>query len=108
MAKPSEIRDPAFRAAIEEADRLLDEGKYVESVRKSADAYVELVEKRPDLLTPSGGRRASVWPQLGVRLVFDEGRKPSLVYDKERFSLSEAATFLEFAMDQVVRGEAGA
>ncbi len=108
MAKPSDIRDSAHRAAIEEADRLLADGRYAESVRKSAETYVALVEKRPDLLMPLGGRRASVWPQLGIRLVVEEGRQPSLVYDKERFSLSEAATFLEFAMDQVLRGEAGA
>lgn len=105
MTKPSDITDPNYRGAIETADRLIDEGKYYEAVKACAETYVDLIERRPDILKPDRQPRPSVWPQLGVKLEIEAGSPPRLVWERERFSMSEAATFLEFAMDQVVRAE---
>lgn len=104
MTKSSDISDPAYRSAVEAADRLLDEGKYLEAVRTCADTFVDLVQKRPDILKPDRPTRPSVWPQLGVKLEV-EGGTPRLVWERERFTMSEAATFLEFTMDQLARAE---
>ena len=105
MTRPSEIRDPAARAAMEAADQAIDNGNYVEAVHACAETFVRLVERRPDILKPDRQVRPSVWPQLGVRLEVADGAPPLLVWERERFSMSEAATFLEFVMDQLVRAE---
>jgi hypothetical protein len=105
MTKPSDINDPEYRTAMEAADRQIDAGDYAEAVRTCADAFVRLVAKRPDILKPDRQVRPAVWPQLGVRLEVALGSEPRLVWERERFTMSEAATFLEFVMDQVVRAE---
>lgn len=130
MAAPSDIRDLALRAALEEADALLGDAKYAESVRKSVQAYALLIEKRPELIVrppPAGPNSARVpfgqvaaptaeapgpigagrgWPSLiGVRMTFDANDKPQLSFEKERFSMSEAATYFEFALEQIARAQ---
>jgi hypothetical protein len=105
MTRPSDIRDPTYRSSIESADRLIGEGKYYEAVKSCAETYVDLVQKRPDILRPDRQVRPSVWPQLGIKLEIEAGSPPRLIWERERFSMSEAAMFLEFALDQVVRAE---
>jgi hypothetical protein len=119
MATPADITDPTFRAAMEEADRLLDAGDFTGVAKKCGETYVLLLEQRPDLLpapqTPTPGApvgtfrsylRAAppTWPRTGgLNVVVGEDRKPRLVYDKERFSFSEAAGYYEFLMNQFWR-----
>ncbi len=105
MTKPSDISDPAYRGAMETADRLLDDGNYLETVRKCADTYVDLIQRRPDILRPDTPRRPSVWPGLGVKLEVEAGSRPNLVWERERFTMSEAATYLEFTLDQILRAQ---
>src|SRR3972149_7961845 len=54
MARPSDIEDPIFRAALEEAERLIDEGDYTKASRKCAETYLLLLDQRPDLIPPPG------------------------------------------------------
>src|SRR3990170_2022029 len=54
MARPSDIEDPVFRAALEEAERLIDEGDYTKASRKCAETYLLLLDQRPDLIPPPG------------------------------------------------------
>jgi hypothetical protein len=119
MATPADITDPTFRAAMEEADRLLDEGDFTGVARKCGETYVLLLEKRPELLpappapttgAPVGSFRsylrtaAPTWPRTGgLNVVVGEDRKARLVFDKERFSFSEAAGYYEFLMNQFWR-----
>src|SRR3990170_1204337 len=117
MARPSDIEDPVFRAALEEAERLIDEGDYTKASRRCAETYLLLLDRRPDLVPPPGvgfgagfgpGRamRRGFWPgQGGIRVIFDEDRKPSLSYEKDRFSLTEALTYFEFMVEQVVNAQ---
>ena len=121
MPSPSDVRDPATRASLEEAGRLLDEGDYPACVRLSADVYMRFAQQHPDLVVraPEPGQpvnaaggvvggRARAWPSLlGVALVFEDGR-PSLRFNKERFSMSEAATYFEYTVEQVVHAQAEA
>lgn len=50
-------------------------------------------------------RRAFWPPQGGIRVIVDEDHKPSLTYEKDRFSLSEAATYFEFMVEQLVMAQ---
>lgn len=104
MARTQDLTDAEDRRSMEEAEQLLNEGRYREVVEKSTERYLQLVRRRPDILRPTAPLLfASMFPQLGVRLEGAEGEEPRLVWDKERFSMAEATTYFEFALDQLVR-----
>ncbi|HWO71945.1 MAG TPA: hypothetical protein VNN21_00135 [Dehalococcoidia bacterium] len=119
MLTPADIQDPKFRAALEEADKALDEGDYARAARTCAETYLMVLEQHPELVPePSGpvgratgGSFASylaaprpVWPRTGgINIVVDSQRRPSLVYEKERFSFSEAAGYYEFLIGELWR-----
>jgi hypothetical protein len=52
-----------------------------------------------------GRMRVMMFPRLGARLEAGagEGAQPTLVWDRETFAFSEAVTYFEFAVDQLVR-----
>jgi hypothetical protein len=119
MSTPADIKDPVFRSAVEEADRLLDEGDYTGASRKCAETYLLLLDKHPELIPPkpaalgvvSTGSFASylrsptpTWPRTGgLNVVTGDDGKPHLTYDKERFSFSEAAGYYEFLISELRR-----
>ncbi|HUZ78420.1 MAG TPA: hypothetical protein VMV93_12655 [Chloroflexota bacterium] len=107
----------AVRAALAAADQALADGDYTASVRRSVAAYELLLAQRPELMPapPSGllrrdgplipdmprTMRAGPWPStMGVKLALDQG-KPKLTFEKERFSMSEAAAYYEYTRDLV-------
>ena len=119
MARLTDITDPELQAAVLEAEQALDAGDWLDSVRKSAAAYAKLAEKRPDAIVragptvndlPLGGRPenrgvARPWPNLfGVTLTWD-GDRPSLVFDKQKFTMSEAVTYFEYTLDSALRAQ---
>jgi hypothetical protein len=105
------------RAGVEDAERLLDEGDYSASARRSAETWAALVRARPDLVVEpmsfaepsvSGGLRLpprAPWPsELGVTMrESDAGPQP--VFEKERYTMSEAAMMCEYTLDAVQRAE---
>jgi hypothetical protein len=135
MPKPADIRDPAFRSALEEAERLLDDGDYSGAARTCAETYLRLLDRHPELLPPAdlpdmqpsnpegqprvaeGPRglagfdsarafRRKWWPVTGaINVVVGPDRTPQLKYVKERVSLSEATGYFEFLLEQVADTE---
>lgn len=119
MASAADIKDPVFRAALEEADRLLDAGDYTGASRKCGETYLLLIEKHPEIKPPppqplgiaAGGSFASylrapppTWPRTGgLNVVTSEDGTTRLVFDKERFSFAEAAGYYEFLMAELWR-----
>ena len=132
MPSPSDITDPGLRQALEDADRMLNDGDYAAASRTCADAYLVLLERHPELIpantgviapgayqprpSGSGGEnplstfgnaratRAGFWPVTGsIQVLVDEDRKPRLHFSKDRFSFSEAAGYYEFVMNEVWR-----
>jgi len=111
----------AVRALLADAERLLDEGDYTESVKASAQAYAELVQERPDMafgppalgeLSVEGGRQPgqgmprAPWPEeQGVTVTIAEGAAPEIILNKERYTMSDAATYLEYVVDLVAIAE---
>ncbi|HLF77397.1 MAG TPA: hypothetical protein VJB57_07880 [Dehalococcoidia bacterium] len=118
MPNPKDVTDPGLRASLEEANRLLDDGDYLAVVRLSVDVYAQLAQRQPEAIirppapgqpvSASGGtpgNRARAWPSyLGVSLSWD-GDQPALKFEKERFSMSEAATYFEYTVEQVVQAQ---
>jgi hypothetical protein len=119
MLGTSDVTDPMYQAALVEAERALDEGDYNEVVHRCADVYRQLVEARPDLAPappsigalPLDGRQPArgaprPWPSLlGAALRVDDNGKPSIVFDKERFTMTEAATYFEYTLDAAIRAQ---
>jgi hypothetical protein len=119
MLGTSDVTDPMHRAALVEAERALDDGEYSEVVHRCADVYRQLVEARPDLMPPPmamgslplDGRPPArgaprPWPSLlGAALRVDDDGKPSISFEKERFTMSEAVTYFEYTLDAAIRAQ---
>jgi hypothetical protein len=103
-AKTDRIQDEALRGAMEEADAALKSGDYRRVVELSADAYVELLRRKPEMLEGAAQlRNVLFFPRLGAHLVVNNQGEPDLVWDRERFSFSEAITYYEFAVDSLIK-----
>jgi hypothetical protein len=124
---PADVTDAQMRQALLVAEAALDEGDYLGSVRAAVDAFARLIELRPDMLIEPPPHRASPpqlgrggppaagglvlggprpWPSdHGVSLVRQAGQPPVLSFAKQRFTLSEAATYFEYTLDMVLRAQ---
>jgi hypothetical protein len=124
MARPTDITDPFVQTALVEAEQALDAGDYLQTVRKCVEIYSRIAEQQPEMiLKPPNqlmplpkarsvreGRRNALlpWPvRLGVSISFDEHNKPLLTFEKEEFSLSEAASYFEYTLDVAMRAQRG-
>jgi hypothetical protein len=124
MPKPTDLTDPFFQTVLVEAEQALDKGDYLGTVRRCVEVYSRIAEQRPDLilrppnplmpLPPARSvrevRRNALqpWPvRLGVGISFDDQGKPHLTFEKEEFSLSEAASYLEYTLDVAIRAQRG-
>lgn len=130
MASIRDVKDAAFREALERVDELLAEGEYTEAARLCAETYLELLKLRPDFVPPppnprnlpqfrddipeSGSRLAggtgrtvrTGWPNGGgLKVLYFETGGPQLSFEKERFGLSEASSYFEFLIEEVLRAE---
>ena len=102
--KLDRIADAKLRESLAVAHASLRSGEYLDVVQRCADAYLELLRRKPELLEGMMGRmRVVMFPRLGARLEPQGGGQPRLEWDRERFAFSEAVTYFEFAVDQLVR-----
>src|SRR3989304_3885476 len=104
--KVDQIKDEKLRQSMAQAHASLRSGDYLDVVRRCADAYLELLRQKPELLEGIMGRfRVMMFPRLGARMEpsLEEGKPPSVAWDREAFAFSEAVTYFEFAVDQLVR-----
>jgi len=107
MAKPEQIQQEALRTLVAEARTAYLNNQATESVRKSVEALLLLMQQRPDFIqlqrTPGVAPRVGrVWPNLGIKVERPAGQTPHAVYERQTFSTSEAITFYEFALESVI------
>jgi hypothetical protein len=137
MPKPSDITDPAFRSALEDAEGLLDCGDYTAAARRCAETYLLLLRQKPELLPPEDlpdiqplnpdgqprvaegaqglarldaarAARRNWWPGTGaISVAVGPNREPVIRYAKDRVSLSEAAGYFEFLVQQLADAQRG-
>jgi hypothetical protein len=107
MATTADITDPAFRDAMARVEALIDDADYTGACKAAGETYLAVLDKHPNLIagastgphTPTNLSRAIAWPPNGgVRVNVEDG-KPSLVYAKERFTMSEAYGYFEFLLN---------
>jgi len=134
MAEPCDIEDPAFRSALQDAERLIDDGDYKAASSKMVDTFIQLVAAHPELMPPPGMQetqpldpagqprvaegvsglanqeavrkwRANWWPGTGtISVVVKEGG-PQAVWAKDRVSLSETLAYFEFLVQQLANAQ---
>jgi hypothetical protein len=130
VAGIADIKDAAFREALERVDALFADGEYTEAARLSGEIYLALLEQRPDFVPPppnprnlpqfrddlpeSGSRLAggsgrtvrTGWPNGGgLKVLYYEASGPRLSFEKERIGFSEATSYFEFLIEEVVRAQ---
>jgi hypothetical protein len=126
MAGVADVVDSRLRASLTSAETALDDGDYAGSVHASVDAYRHLVEARPDMIVAPRFAHRFAAPQLGQAsggiggqsmaaprpwpsdhgvLFSMDGDEPELTFAKERFTLSEAATYFEYTLDLALRAQ---
>ncbi len=130
MLKIAEIKNAKFRKALQQVDSLLGDGGYTQAARLCAETYLALLAKRRDFIpAPSdprnlpqfrddlpesrsrlaggtGGTVRTGWPnQGGIRFLYYEPGGPKISYEKEKIGLSEASSYFEFLMEEVIRDQ---
>ena len=99
------IKDAQLRETMATAHKALKEGDFLGVVQRAGDVYLELLKRKPELLAEGGipaMMRIRMFPRLGARLEREGDEAPALVWDRETFGFSEAVTYFEFAVDQLV------
>jgi hypothetical protein len=103
--KTEKIQDEGLRNSLTEAQANLKSGDYRKVVDLAAGAYLELLRRKPALLRmPLQLQTVMFFPRLGAHLQLNSTTsEPELIYDREKFSFSEAVTYWEFVVDAIVR-----
>ncbi len=104
--KTDRIQDAALRASMEDAQAALKSGDYKRVVDLCGEAYVELLGRKPEMLQGAEQFRSVLFfPRLGAHLALNGDRQPEVIYDRETFTFSEAVTYFEFAVDNLIKHE---
>ena len=114
MAKASDVRDPELRAQLERCFAAMRAGKGADAVHAAADAYLRFLELHPEAKTETVAMRDRQvprlmrWPALGANMSLDSVRAgtPQIEFTRDRFSVSEAMTYYQFVLDEVLAKEA--
>ena len=105
--KVDRIQDEHLRDSLKAAHAALRAGDHRDVVQRAGEAYIELLRRKPELLQGPGllpQMRIWMFPRLGAHLETDSDGKPAAVaFDRETFAFTEAVTYYEFAVDNLVR-----
>ena len=106
MAKVDKIQDEKLRASLKAAHASLRAGDHRDVVQRAGEAYLELLRRKPELLQGEGFMRQMrifMFPRLGAHLEVEDGTPVGVSFDRENFGFTEAVTYYEFAVDNLVR-----
>lgn len=90
-------------------------GQGTDAVKALASTYLRFVEVYPEALTdtfPMRDRQVPKlmrWPALGANMKADSvaAGKPEIEFVRERFSVSEAMTYYQYVLDEILAKESG-
>ena len=107
MPKPSDIKNETLRELLSAAQSAIRSGNFTDSVHHSTEAVRQLLITRPDVFTagPLAGTRQVLPPVVGARLLVEGVPEPQVVFDREKFTLAEALTWYQYALEHIVAGE---
>jgi len=114
MPKHDQVVDEQLRGLLEQAHQDMRTGKGTDAVRTLSDAYVYMLNSHPELMDEQieprpGFKMFAVmrWPMLGANLTLQsvQSKQPEIEFKRERFSVSEAITYYEYAVDLALSRE---
>ena len=113
MAKAADVQNPELRAKLEAAFAAMRAGKGLDAVRACADAYLRFLELHPEVKSETIAMRGRQvpklmrWPALGANMTLESVRAgaPAIEFTRDRFSVSEAMTYYQFVLDEILEKE---
>jgi hypothetical protein len=106
MARFDGVQDSEARALLERATEEMRGGDPTAAVRTCCEAFARLVSLKSELLEANLPADEKIhhqqFPRLGANLV-DAGGAAEFAFERERFSLSDAITYLDFTTDAALR-----
>lgn len=111
MAKHDQIQDAELRALLGQAHQSMRSGKGTDAVRTLSDAYLYMLNHRPELMDemiePRPGFQMFAvmrWPMLGANLTLPSVQKkqPEIEFKRDRFAVSEAITYYEYTVESAL------
>jgi len=106
MARFDDVQDSEVRGLLERATGEMRGGDPTAAVRTCCEAFARLVSLKSELLEANLPADEKIhhqqFPRLGANLV-DAGGAAEFVFERERFSLSDAITYLDFTTDAALR-----
>ena len=112
MPKPDQIQNEELRALIQSGHECMRKRQATEAVRAFCDAFMCLLELKPELMEKKiefrPGRSMPFlmrWPALGANLKPESIRagRPEIEFVRDRFAISEAMTYYEFVLETAIR-----
>jgi hypothetical protein len=107
MAKAADIASEELRGKVEAAFAAMRAGKGADAVRACADAYLRFLDLNPAAKAETVAMRGRQfprmmrWPALGANMT----PGPKIEFTRERFSVSEAMTYYQFVLDEILEHE---
>jgi hypothetical protein len=102
--KLERISDETLRGSMADAQAALRSGDYKKVVELTSGAYVELLRRKPEMLQgPQQFMNVMFFPRLGAHLQLDSSGQPEIIWDREKFIFSEAVTYYEFTLDNLLK-----
>ncbi len=106
MPTPSDIRQPALRDLLTAARAAIGSGDYTQSVRHSTEAVRQLLVLKPEIVAQRGRAGGRFLPPfVGARLITENVSEPQVVFDREKFTMAEAMTWYQYALESVLAAE---
>ncbi|MDA0353245.1 MAG: hypothetical protein O3A10_13665 [Chloroflexi bacterium] len=106
MARYEQVKDEGVRALLEQATNEMRGGAPAVAVHACCDAFLLLIEQYPDLFEENLPADEKIhhqqFPRFGARLV-SVADQPGFEFDRERFSMGEAITYLDFTTDTALK-----
>ena len=111
MAKPDQVQDERLRGMFTDAFAHMRGGRPTDAVRTVVGAFSYLLELKPNLISAKVTMRQGMqmpllmrWPMLGANFKAGsvQAGKPEIEYVREKFALSEAITYYEFALETAI------
>ena len=98
------IKDAEMRETMASAHKALKEGDFLGVVARAGGGCLELLKRKPEMLHGQQQFMNVVFfPRLGAHLIVNHDGQPEIVWDREKFSFSEAVTYFEFTIDRPLK-----
>jgi hypothetical protein len=113
MARPSDVKNEELRVLVEAIFAAMRGNRAAEAVKGAVLAYQRFLELYPEVRRQTFDMRGRAipkvlrWPNLGANLKPESAFTAKLDFEftRERFATSEAMTYYQFVLDEILAEE---